>query len=88
MVSMPHPCHPACRAPAPAPSYPHCAAGQVVRGLDVVDAINALSLGRKDNTATAAQGALIADSGQLRRGTLVPDLKLGLEAAAAAAAAA
>ena len=55
-----------------------------MRGLDVVDAINALSLGRKDNTATAAQGALIADSGQLRRGTLVPNLKLGLEAAAAA----
>lgn len=53
-------------------------AGQVVRGLDVVDAINALSKGKKDNTATQADGAQIVDSGQLRKGTIVPDLALGL----------
>ena len=107
-------------------------AGQVVRGFDVVDAINALSKGKPDNTATQvgaagpvarasavlqplglrrplgsaqprgashpeaqcstqltcarmqpplalqADGAQIVDSGQLRKGSIVPDLTLGL----------
>lgn len=48
-------------------------------GFDVVDAINALSRGKKDNTATAEDGAQIVDSGQLRKGTLEPDLALGLQ---------
>ncbi len=47
-------------------------------GFQVVDAINALSKGKKDNTATAEDGAVITDSGQLRKGTLEPDLNLGL----------
>jgi hypothetical protein len=40
----------------------------------VIDAINALSRGKKDNTATAEAGAVIADCGQLRRGEHVPKL--------------
>jgi hypothetical protein len=40
----------------------------------VVDAINALSKGKKDNTANADDGAVIIDSGQIRKGTHVPDL--------------
>lgn len=59
------------------PSLCPCA-GQVVSGFDVVDAINALSKGKKDNTATAEAGAQIVDSGQIRKGTIVPDLNLGL----------
>ena len=47
-------------------------------GLDVIDAINALSKGKPDNTATQADGAQIVDSGQLRKGSIVPDLTLGL----------
>lgn len=43
--------------------------------LQVVDAINALSVGQPDNTANASAGALITDSGQLRPGTIVPDLQ-------------
>lgn len=54
------------------------AAGQVVSGFDVVDAINALSKGKPDNTAGADAGARIVDSGQLRKGSLAPDLQLGL----------
>ncbi len=50
----------------------------MVSGFDVVDAVNALSRGKKDNTATAEDGARIVDSGQIRKGTIVPDLKLGL----------
>lgn len=34
--------------------------------------------GKKDNTATAEDGAVITDAGQLRRGTIVPNLMLGL----------
>lgn len=63
--------------PAPAPCPLHTA-GQVVSGLDVVDAINALSRGKPDNTAGPDAGAQIVDSGQLRKGTLAPDLRLGL----------
>jgi hypothetical protein len=50
------------------PSLPFCA------WLQVIDAINALAKGKKDNTATAAEGALITDAGQLRKGTYTPDL--------------
>lgn len=38
----------------------------------------AAAAGKKDNTATAADGAQIVDSGQLRKGTIVPDLNAGL----------
>ena len=40
--------------------------GEVVGGLEVVDRVNDLSRGRPDNTAGAAAGAVIVDSGQLR----------------------
>jgi cyclophilin family peptidyl-prolyl cis-trans isomerase len=40
--------------------------GEVVAGLEVVDRVNDLSRGRPDNTAGAAAGAVIVDSGQLR----------------------
>jgi cyclophilin family peptidyl-prolyl cis-trans isomerase len=53
--------------------------GQVVEGFDVVDAINALSKGKPDNTATADDGVAIANSGQLRKGKVKPNLKLGLK---------
>ena len=36
------------------------------------------SKGKPDNTATAEDGALITDSGQLRKGTTLPDLTKGL----------
>jgi hypothetical protein len=42
----------------------------------VIDAINALSRGKKDNTATAAEGAVIAEAGQIRKGRHVPNLEL------------
>lgn len=48
--------------------------GQVVRGFDVIDAINNLSIGKPENTATAEEGVVIADCGQDRRGTIIPDL--------------
>ncbi|PRW45561.1 Peptidyl-prolyl cis-trans isomerase D [Chlorella sorokiniana] len=64
--------------PAPHLNGHYTIFGQVVSGFDVVDAINALSKGKPDNTATAADGAQIVDSGQLRKGTIVPDLKAGL----------
>ncbi|KAI3424746.1 hypothetical protein D9Q98_008135 [Chlorella vulgaris] len=64
--------------PAPHLNGDYTIFGQVVSGFQVVDAINALSKGKKDNTATAEDGAVITDSGQLRKGTLEPDLNLGL----------
>lgn len=48
--------------------------GQVVSGLEVVDEINALSRGKPENTATAEEGAIIDDCGELRKGTLKPQL--------------
>lgn len=48
--------------------------GQVVSGFDVVEEINALSRGKPENTATADEGAIIADCGELRRGTLKPQV--------------
>lgn len=50
--------------------------GQVVTGFEVVDAINALSKGMPDNTATEEVGVVIADSGEIRHGTIVPNLDL------------
>ena len=50
--------------------------GQVVAGFEVVDAINALAKGQPDNTANEAVGVVIDDSGQLRKGTIVPNLEL------------
>lgn len=52
----------------PSPPPPPRVPGQVI------DAINALARGKKDNTATAAEGAVITDAGQLRKGTYTPDL--------------
>lgn len=42
--------------------------------LQVVDAINALSVGKPENTAGAEEDVLIVDAGQIRPGTIVPDL--------------
>ena len=46
----------------------------------VNEAINALAEGKPENLATAADGVVITGSGQLRRGTLKPDLMSGLPA--------
>lgn len=54
--------------------------GQAVSGFDVIDAINALSRDKPDKTATAEDGAVIKDCGELRRGSIKPDLKLGIAA--------
>ena len=52
--------------------------GEVVSGHEVLDAVNALSVGRADNTAARedAETALITDTGQVRRGAWVPVLEL------------
>ena len=39
---------------------------QLVSGWEVAEAINALSRGKPDNTATAQDGAVIVASGQIR----------------------
>jgi hypothetical protein len=45
--------------------------GEVVTGLPVVRAINALARGKPDHTANADDGAFIIDSGQIRRGAKI-----------------
>ena len=52
--------------------------GEVVAGLEVLDAVNALSVGQRDNTATRedADTAIFTDTGQLRRGSWAPKLEL------------
>lgn len=52
--------------PAPHLDGSYTIFGEVIEGFDVVDAINALSFGQKDNTAGPDAGAIITDSGQLR----------------------
>lgn len=44
----------------------------------VVDSINVLSVGKKDNTAGVEEEVVIADAGQTRPGTFIPDLSLGM----------
>lgn len=63
--------------PAPHLDGSYTIFGQVVEGFDVVDAVNALSIGKPENTATAEDGAVIVDSGQIRKGTIEPNLKKG-----------
>lgn len=58
--------------PAPHLDGDYTIFGQVVSGFNVVEEINALSRGKPENTATADEGAIIADCGELRRGTLKP----------------
>jgi peptidyl-prolyl isomerase D len=48
--------------------------GQVVQGFDVIDAINNLSIGKPDNTATAEEEVVIVNCGQDRQGTITADL--------------
>jgi hypothetical protein len=50
----------------------------VVLLLQVVEAINKLSRGKKDNFAGEAEGAVIVDSGQLRRGKPLTEEQLQL----------
>lgn len=52
--------------PAPHLDGKYVIFGEVVGGWEVVEQVNALSRGMPDNTATAAAGAVIVDSGQLR----------------------
>ena len=63
--------------PAPHLDGSYTIFGQVVVGFDVVDAVNALSIGKPENTATATEEAVIVDCGQLRKGTIKPNLKKG-----------
>lgn len=60
--------------PAPHLDGQYTIFGQVVSGFEVVDEINALARGKEENTATAEAGAIIADCGELRKGTLEPQL--------------
>ena len=60
--------------PAPHLNGDYTIFGQVVTGFDVVDAVNALSIGKPENTATAEDGAVIVDCGQIRKGTIIPNL--------------
>lgn len=43
----------------------------------MVDAINALAIGKKDHTAGAGEDVIIVDAGQIRKGSTVPDLSIG-----------
>mmetsp|Transcript_44655 Transcript_44655/g.113025 ORF Transcript_44655/g.113025 Transcript_44655/m.113025 type:complete len:391 (-) Transcript_44655:100-1272(-) len=54
--------------PAPHLDGKYTVFGQVVDGMDVVRAVNALAKGKPDNTATAAERAVISDCGQIRPG--------------------
>ena len=65
-----------CRAQGPASHNDenYTVFGELVSGWHVAEAVNELSRGKKDNTATKDDGAKIADSGQIRKGSLVPDI--------------
>ncbi len=66
------------QAPAPHLNGAYTIFGELVSGWEVAEAINALSRlpGKKDNTAGREEEAVIADSGQIRKGTLEPKLEL------------
>lgn len=49
----------------------HVLAGELVEGWDVAAKVNALSIGKKDNTAGREAEARIFDAGQLRRGAAI-----------------
>ena len=55
--------------PAPHLDGKYTVFGQVVEGMEVAEAVNALSKGLRDNTANASAGAVIVDAGQIRPGT-------------------
>lgn len=69
-ISVPFLCCQSCRHKSSPPRPPP----RPLACLQVIDAINALARGKRDNTATAAEGAIITDAGQLRKGTYTPDL--------------
>lgn len=60
--------------PAPHLDGSYTIFGQVVEGFDAVDAINNLSIGKDKSTATAEDGAVIANCGQIRKGMIMPNL--------------
>ncbi len=66
------------QAPAPHLNGAYTIFGELVTGWEVAEAINALSRlsGKQDNTAGREEEAIIADSGQIRKGTLEPKLEL------------
>lgn len=48
--------------------------GQVVRGFEAAQAINRLSATSPDASATAAAGAVVENAGQIRMGSIIPNL--------------
>jgi peptidyl-prolyl isomerase D len=46
--------------------------GECVSGFDVIEKINALSKGQKNNELLSSNRAQVVETGQLRRGTYLP----------------
>jgi peptidyl-prolyl isomerase D len=65
-------------APAPHLNGSYEIFGELVEGMDIAEKINALARGQPNNTAPPeiAETAKIVDAGQLRQGTIVPNLEL------------
>ena len=63
-------------APAPHLNGAYEIFGEVVEGFGIAEKINTMAQGMPDNTALPedAKRAIIADCGQIRRGTIVPKL--------------
>lgn len=62
-------------APAPHLDGHYTIFGECVEGCEAIELINALARDKPDKTATAADGAVITDTGQLREGAYKPDLR-------------
>ena len=55
--------------------YKYTVFGELVTGWETAAAINLLSRGKRDNTVGKEEEVIIVDSGQIRKGTTVPDLE-------------